>query len=173
MKKTHVTKGKKHIQRNEGDQWEENGRLWTIKNGIKRTVSKLEEARKKILTPLACPDCGKAMKHHLDIKMWKINQTCFDCLVNMEQEIRRLGKWEEYEKKKVLSNAKSFLHAMKAELGEYAEDSMQSSHVTEDGKVEKWQNADNKVIKEYIDKEISNLENTINEFESGEEGVNT
>ena len=91
----------------------------------------------------------------------------------MEQEIRRLGKWEEYEKKKVLSNAKSFLREMKTELGEYADESMQSSHVTEDGKVEKWQNADNKVIKEYIDKEISNLENTINEFESGEEGVNT
>ena len=28
----------------------------------------MDEARKQFSTPLACPTCGKSMKHHLDEK---------------------------------------------------------------------------------------------------------
>jgi len=57
----------------EGDVWEENGRTWTLKNGIKRNVRKVESAA----TPLLCPKCSKSMNHRLDIKMYGIHQMCF------------------------------------------------------------------------------------------------
>ena len=38
--------GKKRIVRSEGDTWEIKGKTWTIKNGIRQTVSKLDAARR-------------------------------------------------------------------------------------------------------------------------------
>jgi uncharacterized protein (UPF0128 family) len=37
---------KENIERKEGDVWEENHKTWTIKNGIKQTVSKLDSVKK-------------------------------------------------------------------------------------------------------------------------------
>lgn len=163
MKKFEVTRNK-FVERKEGDVWEEGGKTWTIKNGIKRTATKMDDARKKMLMPLACPDCGKAMKSHLDKKFWVINQTCFDCLVWHEHEIRTMGKWQEYERAKVSANAKAFLKDVKEGLQNYSEQSMESKHVTEDGRIEKWQGPDKKVIEEYIDKEIKHLETIVNNY---------
>ena len=42
-------------QRIEGEVWVENGRTWTLKNGIKKTVRKVEGAA----IPLLCPKCSK------------------------------------------------------------------------------------------------------------------
>ena len=38
----------------EGDTWEESGRTWTIKNGIKQNVTKLD-GFKKVSVPMFCP----------------------------------------------------------------------------------------------------------------------
>ena len=40
----------------EGDIWEENGKKWTIQNGIKQTVTKLDEIKKLVVLPLSCPN---------------------------------------------------------------------------------------------------------------------
>ena len=48
MKKIKVTR-KKYVERVEGDVWEESGKTWTIKNGIKRTVTRMDKARKDFL----------------------------------------------------------------------------------------------------------------------------
>ena len=69
---------KKHEHRVEGDVWEENGRTWTIKNGLKQNITKLDNAKKAIRVPLTCPKCGGSMKHHLAQKMYKIHGFCFD-----------------------------------------------------------------------------------------------
>lgn len=163
MKKFEVTRNK-HVRHNEGDVWEEGGKTWTIKNGVKRTATKMDDARKKLLMPLACPECGKAMKSHWDKKFWVINQSCFDCLVWQEHEIRTMGKWEEYERAKVSANAKAFLKDVKQGLENYSQQSMETKHVTEDGRIEKWQNPDKKIIEEYIDKEIDHLEKIVNNY---------
>jgi uncharacterized protein (UPF0128 family) len=44
---------KKHIERNEGDIWEENGKTWTINNGLKQTVTKHDKLRELVKMPLA------------------------------------------------------------------------------------------------------------------------
>ena len=43
---------------NEGDVWEESGRTWTIKDGIKQNITKLDAAKKAMQMPLKCPKCG-------------------------------------------------------------------------------------------------------------------
>ena len=47
----------------EGDIWEADGRTWTIKDGIKQNITKLDKAKKAHIMPLLCPKCGKVMKH--------------------------------------------------------------------------------------------------------------
>lgn len=87
--------------RKEGDVWtEHDGRQWTIKNGIRQNVTKLDDAK----TPWWCPKCSKPMNHRFDIKFWRIRGHCMDCNVKHETEIRRQGKWEEYERSVMLRN---------------------------------------------------------------------
>jgi hypothetical protein len=46
----------------EGDVWEENGKKWTIKDGIKQNVTKLDSVKNLVVMPLSCPNCGHVMK---------------------------------------------------------------------------------------------------------------
>ena len=153
-----MSKNKKH---KEGDQWEERGKTWTIKDGIKQTVTKFNETRKKFLTPLSCPDCGKSMKSHWDAKFWKTHKTCWDCVLEIEHKIRTQGKWKEYEQAKISANAAAFLKEVKSTLEDYVDTSKEDTCVTEKGKVEKWSNPNNKAIREYVDAEIEKLENKV------------
>ena len=138
MKNIHVTTGKITTKRVEGDEWEEGGKLWTIKNGIKRTVTKMDQARKEFLTPLACPECGSPMKHHLDEKMWNIHKMCFDCVIDMEHQLRIEGKYNDYEKQKVKENALAWLRDAEKDVEDLVNAYKYASFVNQDGSVENW-----------------------------------
>ena len=56
---------KKQEHYHEGDVWEEDGRTWTIKNGLKQNVTKLDSFKQMANLPLFCPSCNKLMKKHL------------------------------------------------------------------------------------------------------------
>ena len=88
--KTSVSSGytKNHVDRKEGEIWEEDSRQWTIKNGVKQTISKLQAVRDVALTPLFCPDCKALMKHRYDNQFYKIHRHCFDCHVKFETELK-------------------------------------------------------------------------------------
>lgn len=106
-------RGEPEPTRKEGDEWQDvNGKTWTIKNGIRQTVTKLDNAK----TPFWCPQCSKPMNHKLDIKFWRIRGYCMDCNVKLETELRRQGKWEEYERKIILRNYIAELNDKIAEL---------------------------------------------------------
>ena len=131
----------------EGDTWEENGKQWTIKNGIKQNLTKLDAAKKAIRIPLTCPNCGGSMKHHLAIKMYKIHGFCFDpCTVSMEADLRKAGLYEQYEKRLMQGNMKAFAQ----DVEQWAIDliNTKDTFVTEAGDVEDWKSNSNK------DKEI-------------------
>lgn len=162
MKDLFVTTGEKYVKRSEGDVWEERGKLWTIKNGIKRTITKMDFARKEFLMPLACPKCKQAMKSVLDSTMWNIHKCCLNCTVAMEHEIRKAGKWEEYEKAKILANAKGFVKDLESFLSEYTQQSVTKAHVTEDGMIEKWK--DDELTKQIGDQVITDINEKINEY---------
>ena len=147
---------KKTTQRHkEGDIWEENGKQWTIKNGIKQNLTKLDAAKKAIRIPLRCPKCGGSMKHHLAKKMYKIHGFCFDpCTVEMEANLRKAGLYEQYENRMMQGNMKAFAK----DIEQWAIDlvNTKDTFVTEAGDVEDWKSNSNndkeilKNVREYV-----------------------
>ena len=121
----------------EGDIWEENGRTWTIKNGIRQNITKLDNAKKALQVPLKCPKCGGSMKHHLAQKMYKIHGFCFDpCTVEYEAELRKAGLYESYEKSMIQGSLKAFMKDIEQWVLESI--SQTNTFVTEQGDVEDW-----------------------------------
>ena len=49
----------------EGDIWEEDNRTWTIRDGIKQNITKLDKFKKEAV-PLFCPSCNTIMNKQLD-----------------------------------------------------------------------------------------------------------
>ena len=123
----------------EGDIWEENGRTWTIKNGIRQNITKLDNAKKALQTPLKCPKCGGPMKHPLAQKMYKIHGFCFDpCTVNYEAELKKAGLYEKYEKSMMQGGIKAFAKDIEQWVLESVNQT--NTFVTEQGDVEDWNN---------------------------------
>lgn len=166
MKTTYVTTGAKPIKRVEGDIWEERGKTWTIKNGVKRTVSKMDHARKQFATPFTCPNCGSTMKHHLDEKMWTIHKLCFNCVIDMEHEVMKAGKWEEYEKGKIVANANGYLKDLQDYLQDYLKESVAQAHVTEDGLIEGWSDASQTHLKQVSDTVIQDITKKVEDYKN-------
>jgi|TARA_R110001592_G_scaffold40170_3_gene132083 hypothetical protein len=137
--KTRIQSGyeKENIVYTEGDIWEENGKKWTIKNGIKQNVTKHDKLREMVKFPLKCA-CDKPMKPtKLNKKMWTIHGKCFDCVAKHETHLRAIGKYEEYEKKLMNANKNSFVDDYEAAVKEY-ENSQPDTYVSEAGDIENW-----------------------------------
>ena len=143
----------------EGDLWEESGKTWTIKNGIKQNITKLDAAKKAMRIPLACPKCEGSMKHHLAKKMYKIHGFCFDpCTVLMEATLKKVGLYDQYEKRMLQGNLKAFANDMEAYVLEAMEGT--SSYVTEAGDVESWKGGiDPEELKQQLQEGLEFLEN--------------
>ena len=129
---------KKREKHSEGDIWEEDGRTWTIRNGVKQNITKLYKAKKTLQVPLTCPKCGGSMNHHLAKKMYKIHGFCFDCTIDMEADLRKAGLYEEYERKMMQGNMKAWADGLEQWVADKVEESM--TFVTEEGDVEDWKN---------------------------------
>jgi Zn ribbon nucleic-acid-binding protein len=159
-----VTENKNYQKHTEGDVWEEKGKTWTIKNGIKRTVNKMEETRKTFITPIACPKCQRSMNHYLNEQMWSIHKMCFNCVIDMEHEIMKAGKWDEYEKGKILANAEAMYKELAAQVEDFLKDSVSKSNVTEDGIVENWKDAGSDFLQSVADKELREFREKIDNY---------
>lgn len=145
----------------EGDIWEENGKEWIIKDGIKQTNTKLDSFKKEIMLPLLCPNCGHQMKSTLDKKMYPIHHKCFDCVVKMETELRRIGKYEEYTKRMIHGNMSGFIQDAKEFVVEFINEAEESFY-TEQGDKEIFSGSSNKKqIAEKWLQELNEMEQTI------------
>ena len=134
---------KKQIDYKEGDVWTENKKTWTIKKGIKQTISKLDSIKKEVFMPLSCPNCNKLMKKRLDEPNYKIHKKCFDCVIEFEHKLRIRGEYKDYIKKLQANNSLDIVN----ETESYLLDAMNMSNsgfVSEDGVVEKWVGGINK-----------------------------
>lgn len=120
----------------EGDLWEESGKTWTIKNGIKQNITKLDAAKKAMRIPLACPKCEGSMKHHLAKKMYKIHGFCFDCTLQYEAQLRKAGLFKKYEASMINGSIDAFAKDLTSWVNEYSVQS--NSYVTEQGVIEDW-----------------------------------
>jgi bacterioferritin-associated ferredoxin len=135
---TQIGYTKVQSERKEGDVWEEDGRKWTIKDGIKQSVTRFDKLKKVLNLPLVCPSCGKAMKNDiLNKKMWPIHSKCFDCVITMETELKRIGKFEEYARGLMNAGAKAYIKDLEDALLDLTMDTNED-FVTEAGDIEKW-----------------------------------
>jgi len=136
---TQVGYTKSQVERNEGDVWEENGKKWTIKNGIKQTVTRFDKLKEALHLPLTCPSCNKAMKNdNLNKKMWPLHKKCFDCVVTYETELKRIGQYEDYVKTLTTRGIKTYISELEQVMLEIAVSDSNESFVTEQGDIEKW-----------------------------------
>jgi hypothetical protein len=153
---------KNKVIHSEGDVWEENGKTWTIHNGIKQTVTKHDALKAMVEFPLTCSCCSKPMKDiPLNRKMYNIHQKCFDCVIEMEHKLRMEGKYEAYEKEMLNANKNATIDDAEQMFDEYF-NSKNTTYVTEAGDIEKWDGGsiDPEVIKMIKDniKRLRNLE---------------
>ena len=143
----------------EGDIWKEKGRKWTIKDGIKQNITKYDEIKKVIKTPLFCPNCKKQMKHKFDSSYYKIHKKCYDCFLYFVQDLKMIGAWEIYEKNIHNSDLDVFIQDFKDFVKEQLKVSNES-YVTEQGDVEKWVGGyDKERVLESLEKTVEYLEN--------------
>ncbi len=128
---------KKYEHHVEGDIWEENGRTWTIKNGLKQNITKMDKFKKMGKIPLFCPECGTLMKKHLDKKVFPAYQKCFDCVVDYEAQLQKEGKSQEYfddmHNKRITNIQSEYENFIQEKLNESSE-----SYITERGDKENW-----------------------------------
>ena len=149
----------------EGQIWEEEGKQWTIKDGIKQTITKLDIVRKQASLPILCPCCKNPMKNKLDKNMFFIHAKCFDCVIKYETELKFKNKFEEYKININKQGLKYHLQEMEGVLSELLNNSNTESFVTEDGDIETWKgnNSINEILigslKEYINKLKETIEN--------------
>tara|TARA_R110001606_G_scaffold171936_1_gene317969 strand:- start:4612 stop:5184 length:573 start_codon:yes stop_codon:yes gene_type:complete len=126
----------------EGDIWEESGRSWTIKNGIKENITKLDKF-KSLTIPLFCPKCTKIMDKQLDPNYYKSYGECLSCRTEFETKLKIEGKWQEHTR-----NAHNLeIDHLIEEYKQFYADKLQESNqgfVTEAGDVEKWVGGINK-----------------------------
>ena len=149
---------KKQEFHEEGDVWEENGRTWTIKDGIKQNITRLDKAKEALHLPLFCPCCNNVMNHKFDKKFYIQYHRCYGCQVYFETDLKVKGLWDEYEKFITNSDIDGLIHDFNIWIDEEI-DSSNQSWITEAGEIEKW-NGSSKA------KLLQNKEETIKYLES-------
>jgi hypothetical protein len=122
----------------EGDIWEsQDGRLWTIKDGVKQNITKLDEAKKAVTIPLFCPSCNLLMKKHLDKRFFIQFKRCLDCQINFETELKLEGLWEQYNDVFIGDNVDNLIKEFEIWFEEELNASNES-YITEAGDIETW-----------------------------------
>lgn len=108
-------------KRKNGDVWEDSkGKKWQQKDGRKVSLSSMETPLLDALNTLSkCSDCGMNIRvygNRLDHKVFPKTGKCYDCLEQEELIYRTNGKWESYEKMKVLKNKRGQLKNFKEKV---------------------------------------------------------
>jgi hypothetical protein len=166
---TQIGYSTKSVDHKEGDVWMEGRKTWTIKNGIKQTISKLDTIKKEVFMPLCCTNCCKVMKKILDKPTYKVHKKCHDCVVEFEHKLKIRGEYDDYIKKLKAKNTLDIVDEMES----YLLDAINTSNegfVSEDGVVERWVGGTNKVdftqkIKAAAKTRREHIEKTLNDKE--------
>jgi hypothetical protein len=98
------------------------------------------------------------MKKRMDKQFYNIHKTCFDCVVDMEHELKKNGEWEAYENKIHNDEIDNKIKEYKLWVEEKVNES-NTGFVTEAGDVEQWKGKVNKeLVAESVDEVITYLE---------------
>ena len=165
---------KEFVKREVGEQWtDDDGNTWEQKKGYKVKLGKLSELRDSLKD---FPNCKEGCTSHMnptrnDLRMKVIHGMCLDCVVEMEHSLKMEGKYEEYERSKILENAKAWLKQAELEK-DTIKLAMQARFVNEDGSLEEWDGMSWSEMEEKIDNEFRTFrENFIQKLEYPSEEI--
>ena len=136
------------------------------------------DALKEAKTPWFCPNCDKVMNKRLDDKMYRLHNQCFDCQIKFEAKLRAEGKYEMWERKKVLNNQLSYVTEQIESIKDWKEQATKPYEVFDqvgikdvELKKEKWSQNKEQVEKwstealEELDKLKEDVEEKLNSLE--------
>lgn len=121
----------------EGDIWESDDRKWTIKNGIKQNITKMDAAKKHAIMPIFCPCCKKKMTPRIDKPYYNVHKKCLNCVVAFEHELKVAGLYEAYKTRIINADVDGMIE----DFTSFIEDQLtisNDSFITEKGDIEKW-----------------------------------
>ena len=120
----------------EGDIWESDGRKWTIIDGVRENITKLDKFKSSAI-PLFCPSCKHIMDKQLDSHYFKSYGSCLNCRTEFETKLKIEGKWETYLKethnREIDKHIEEYIAYMEDTISESNE-----SYITEAGDIQKW-----------------------------------
>ena len=98
------------------------------------------------------------MRNRNDKPFYKIHKRCFNCVVDFEAELKRSGKWEEYETKIHNDEIDNKIKDFKEWI--YNKANEKSTYVSEAGDVERWVGAkvDIDRVDDYVRESVEYLE---------------
>lgn len=165
-------KKKEHKIREVGETWEEeiNGTtfIWEQKEGYRVKRSKnakvIDALRAELNSFPNCPKetCTCTNPTRLDRKFRRFMGICFDCNLKRETALQIQGKYEEYAKNKMKTNAEAFFKQADKEV-EILKKSLSEKigYVNEDGSEEIWESTDQAGMIRRIDEDYNDLKDFI------------
>lgn len=142
----------KSIRREIGDKWEEydeNGNIiciWEQKDGYRLKTRPITEIMAQVRNDLqAFPNClhdkcKTKKKTALDYKFRALFGRCANCQFEVERDMKLNGTYKDYEKQRMLNNAKAFFENHDSELNDVVKYvSEGGDYVNSDGTIEHWQ----------------------------------
>jgi len=154
-KTTGFSDAKLVAQKNErhaiGDIWEETdstGNIFVIeqRDGYRIRKTKNSEIFQELRDDLkSFPNCRKEIctcpgTHPLDKKMQVIHKMCFDCVIDMEHELKKAGTFNEYEHNKIRENALAWLASAERDVAMLKQTYTQAAEfvTNSEGALETW-----------------------------------
>lgn len=143
------------IKHKEGDVWIERDEEWTIKNGIKQNIPKMDYSQVRM--PLFCPKCENPLNHRLHKKFYNLRGACHDCVVQYEGKMRIDGVWDAYERRVMRNNEKSWIQEKIAQQEDFIKNTRSFQLHFSDGRWEEYVNRglfENAFLKAKLDNEF-------------------
>jgi len=160
----------KFVKRDVGATWtDDKGQLWEQKNGYKVKVGKFAKLRQELKS---FPNCNKEIctcvdPSQADLKMKAYHGMCLDCVVDMEHTMKLEGNYDEYERKKLLSNGESWLKQAEIEK-EVLKAGVKARFINEDGSIEEWGGQNEEEVMARIEEGFTNFKaNFIEKLKNG------
>jgi len=129
---------KSNSKKSEGDIWEERGKQWTIKEGIKQTITKLDAAREYARIPMECPKCQARMNKEQHKFMYRRFNHCLFCQREHEDKMREDGTYDEWQDKQITANFEKWLYESKEQFKDWLVSRKSKQQITEAGDIEDW-----------------------------------
>lgn len=153
---TKIQKGyeKEFVERKEGEIWEENGKKWTLKNGLTTSYTATQLLRDEIKIPLWCPSCGGKIKSNYDKKMFKLYEHCFECQLKEETRMKIDGSYQEFEDKIIKENIIQMVKDVEDDMKEFMNGEEEILILTSSGETEEWSGG---IDKENVIKDVKEM----------------